>query len=163
MAGPDLAWSWEPHFQITANEDVYNEDMQKMFPEYEWGPKILTHDRTNNEEINLLGWVFRLSIEIINVHINLCSANLHKSCILTKPKLNSTIPCPHCPHTRKDAHLYYISGCPSLPPSLHSTPPNSTLNSALFSMSVTTLPLMKFGVCNNKYVTQSPLWILVWF
>ena len=88
---PGLAQSWEPHFQITANEDVYNEDMQKIVPEYEWGPKILTHDRTNNEEINLLGWVFRLSIEIINVHINLCPANLHKFCILTKTKFYNSL------------------------------------------------------------------------
>ena len=85
------AQSWEPHFQITANEDVYNEDMQKMVPEYEWGPKILTHDRTNNEEINLLGWVFRLSIEIINVHINICPANLHTFCIFTKTKFYNSL------------------------------------------------------------------------
>ena len=110
MAGPGLTWSPEPHFQITANEDVYNEDMQKMFPEYEWGPKILTHDRTNNEEINLLGWVFRLSIEIINVHINLSSANLHRSCILTKTEFyNSPFPlsihaegCPYSTNWQKN-------------------------------------------------------------
>ena len=95
--GPGL--ETRAHFQITANEDVYDEDMQKTFPEYEWGPEILTHDQTNNEEINSLRWVFRLPIEIIYVHINLCSANLHKSCILTKTKFPS-----HCPHTRKDLH-----------------------------------------------------------
>ena len=78
--------------------------MQKMFPEYEWGPKILTHDRTNNEEINLLGWVFRLSIEIINVHINLSSTNLHRFCILTKTEFYNS----HCPHTRKDVHILQI-------------------------------------------------------
>ena len=87
----ETIWCREPHFQITANEDVYNEDMQKMVPEYEWGPKILTHDRTNNEEINLLGWVFRLPIEIINVHINLCPANLHKFCIFTKTKFYNSL------------------------------------------------------------------------
>ena len=75
-----------------------------MFPEYEWGPKILTHDRTNNEEINLLGWVFRLSIEIINVHINLSSTNLHRFCILTKTEFYNS----HCPHTRKDVHILQI-------------------------------------------------------